>query len=214
MIKSVIKVFSFFFFSLFKTMADSKVGRPSKYDASPSDIRDKRKVLRFTFTLNNPTKEDELKKVQEFLQGERFKKFLFQKEVAPSTGTPHLQGVYEVNAPRTLSAEKKNWSQHGYPSIHLERAVGTWEANVKYVTKSDTRAPGSDPIGGEKMVRSEQDILTEYRHFQEARKGHWHYECRKYWHECKCAIAKIKDHAASKQAQEEIHIKYANWEGF
>lgn len=128
-------------------MADAKKRTP-KYDACPSDIRDMRKVQRFTFTLNNPTELDEKEGVKKVLDDIRYKRYVFQKEIAPNTGTPHLQGVYEAKAPRTLSAEKKYWAKHNYPGIHLERAVSSWENNVAYVTKTESRAKDAVPVAG------------------------------------------------------------------
>lgn len=48
------------------------------------------RVKRFCFTLNNYT-EDDIKKLQEYAQ-EWTQFAIIGKEIAPTTGTPHLQG--------------------------------------------------------------------------------------------------------------------------
>ncbi len=59
---------------------------------------------RWIFTLNNYTdvEVDGLKKEKVF-----FSFLLFGKEVAPTTGTPHLQGYFELPKKKTLGGLKK-----------------------------------------------------------------------------------------------------------
>jgi len=54
------------------------------------------------------------------------------KEVAPTTGTPHLQGYFHLSNPKTMSAVHKSMSQDG---IALLVARGDAEANYEYCSK-------------------------------------------------------------------------------
>lgn len=146
----------------------SKTGRKkgqTKYDPTPADVRDTRKVRRFAFTYHNPTDEDEKSKLPQVFSEKRFAKFSFQKEIAPTTKIPHIQGVYETVNPHTLSAEVKFLGKL-FSGIHIERAVGSWEANLRYVTKEDTRAPGTVPTvrdtHKERLVEKNLNALRQY----------------------------------------------------
>lgn len=62
--------------------------------------KDKTKSRKFVFTLNNYT-DAELKRIREY--PECLKYIAFEKEVAPSTGTPHLQGFLYTWEPMRIS---------------------------------------------------------------------------------------------------------------
>lgn len=83
----------------------------------------------FTFTLNNYTQTnvDTLDKIFE----KEAKYGVYGREIAPTTGTPHLQGyVYWKNA-KTLSATIKTIGQ----GAHCEVAKGSPKDNQAYCTK-------------------------------------------------------------------------------
>lgn len=66
----------------------------------------------------------------------------WQLEVAPTTGTPHIQAFVRFNRALTRVAVARL-----YPSAHLQPADGNEEALVAYCTKEDSRAgaPYADP---------------------------------------------------------------------
>lgn len=60
-------------------------------------------------------------------------KWAVQEELAPTTGTPHLQGSVWLK-------RKKRFTQLGFPAIHSE-AIKNWEQSVTYCTREDKRKP-------------------------------------------------------------------------
>ena len=68
---------------------------------------------------------------------------VFQKEVCPTTQTPHIQGYLYFSQP-------KDWghvsgylrSQRSIGNLHLESARGSVDSNVEYCTKEDSRQAG------------------------------------------------------------------------
>ncbi|UNY50594.1 replication associated protein [Chifec virus UA13_1727] len=96
-------------------------------------------VRRFCFTLNNYSDED-VEKCKSFITT-KCKYGIFGKEVAPTSGTPHLQGFCSLNKPMRFSAIKKSLNN----SIHLEKANGSDEQNQKYCSKSGEVFEAGDP---------------------------------------------------------------------
>lgn len=68
--------------------------------------------------------------------------FVYQRELAPTTGQLHVQGYVEFNKQTTMSRCK---AFLGRPDAHLERANGSSDDNIAYCTKEDSRAPGAAP---------------------------------------------------------------------
>jgi len=83
------------------------------------------KVRNYCFTLNNHTSEDE--EVVRAWEGVKY--LVAGREVAPSTGTPHLQGFVVFTNARTLGGLKKLDSR-----IHWEAAV-TVDQAIEYCKK-------------------------------------------------------------------------------
>lgn len=83
---------------------------------------------RWCFTLNNPTADSHVA-----LQCLPYEFLCFGKELAPSTGTPHLQGYIIMKSNQRMSAMIKK-----IPGAHLEAAKGTTEQNVAYCMKEGT----------------------------------------------------------------------------
>lgn len=84
---------------------------------------------RYCFTVNNYTEQD----VNEIRSWEKSVKYLiFGYEIAPTTGTAHLQGyVHFINA-RSFSSMKNK-----IPNIHLEVAKGNDQQNKEYCSKGN-----------------------------------------------------------------------------
>lgn len=86
-------------------------------------------AVKWVFTLNNWTQEE-----FDILKNVGSKILIIGKEVAPTTGTPHLQGYIEFKKkerPKELIKIDR---------IHWEIAKGTRESNLAYCTKQDANA--------------------------------------------------------------------------
>lgn len=113
-------------------------------------------VRRFCFTWNSYTNDD-LEKCKAFF--EAFAKYgIVGKELAPTTGLPHLQGFCTLNKPMRFSAIKK----HLHNSIHIEKANGSDEQNQKYCSKTgDFYEKGSPSRQGSRTdLQSVVDDIT------------------------------------------------------
>ncbi|AEL87792.1 putative replication-associated protein [Bat faeces associated cyclovirus 4] len=87
-------------------------------------------VRRFCFTWNNPTELD-FALCSEFIK--KYCKYgIVGKEIAPTTGTLHLQGFCNLQKPMRFSTIKQRLDNR----IHLEKANGSDEENQKYCSKS------------------------------------------------------------------------------
>lgn len=78
----------------------------------------------FVFTINNPTADamDKLKPESKYL--------VYGEEIAPTTGTPHLQGYCELKK-RTRFAKLKSL----IPTAHIEKRKGTAKEAADYCKK-------------------------------------------------------------------------------
>lgn len=79
----------------------------------------------FTFTLNNYTPEEENK-----IKSVECRYIIFGHEVAPDTGTPHLQGYIQFQRKMSPTYVKRIC-----PRIHWENAKGNGEQNKTYCSK-------------------------------------------------------------------------------
>lgn len=85
-----------------------------------------KRARRWTFTLNNYSNDDELK-----IQNYNNKFLIYGREIAPVTGTPHLQGYIEFKSPKKFETLIRH-----HPSMHWEIARKTRQANINYCKKS------------------------------------------------------------------------------
>lgn len=101
---------------------------------------------RWIFTLNNPTDEEKLFFSQACPSSPLYKGLAFQQEIAPDTGTVHIQGFVIFCRPTTLLQARSHseWSLRA----HWEVSNGTPKQCVAYVTKLESR----DPQFGEPVV--------------------------------------------------------------
>lgn len=68
---------------------------------------------------------------------------IYQPEIAPSTGTPHLQGFLRFKTRRTLGKIQSLF----LPEVaHLTLAKGSDAENEEYCSKEDSRAPGGEVV--------------------------------------------------------------------
>lgn len=109
------------------------------------------KARSFTFTLNNYTDDE-----QHLVQSLSCKYLVFGREIAPETGTPHLQGFVTFPNPRSCAAVRRL-----LPRCHWEVAVASAAANRVYCTKSgDFHEAGHlPPDGGVLEVDRWRDII-------------------------------------------------------
>lgn len=128
------------------------------------------------FTLNNWTIEQK-EHVFSYLK-QNCVKFIFGEEVAPTTGTQHLQGAFILKTKQRFSQIKKALN---IKSIHLEKIKGTWEQNIIYCSK------GKNIQTNIKLPYSGQDLITELSNWQldiiniiknkpDKRKVYWYYD--------------------------------------
>lgn len=70
---------------------------------------------------------------------------IFQEEIAPGTGTPHLQAYVRFAEPKDFGRVRNIlFSGEGLVHGHIAGARGSVMANIEYCSKADSRAPGED----------------------------------------------------------------------
>lgn len=74
---------------------------------------------------------------------EGFQYVIWGEEVAPGTGTPHLQGYVELTSKRTMGGLKK---LIGVSTIHLEKAKGNCAQNQSYCKKDGNWSEFGSPL--------------------------------------------------------------------
>ena len=84
----------------------------------------------WAFTHNNYTNES-----IEAIKNLDCKYLVFGREVAPSTGTPHIQGYINFVCQKSWSKCRKLFS--GLIQAHIFPAIGSHEQNFRYCTKED-----------------------------------------------------------------------------
>lgn len=116
------------------------------------------------FTINNPLASEDgyLRALVETSSAEYI---VWEHEVAPTTGTKHIQGYIYVKNPRCLSGMTKL-----LPRAHLEKAKGTPEQNRIYCTKEETEhfEVGVMPQAGKRNdIRAVKDMIKENKSMPE-----------------------------------------------
>nr|ATQ39402.1 replicase [Cyclovirus sp.] len=97
-------------------------------------------VRRFCFTWNNYSVVDTITVKNFFV--EYCKYAIAGEEIAPTTGTAHLQGFCNLNKPMRFSTIKKHLSD----AIHIEKANGSDIQNQEYCRKAGTWFEQGTPI--------------------------------------------------------------------
>lgn len=96
----------------------------------------------WVFVLNNPREEDDFYAATLASKVDMVY-FVFQREIAPTTRTPHLQGYFYLREPRTTDQIHAG-KYFGEQKAGLKYAGGSAKKNRVYCTKEDTRAPGAE----------------------------------------------------------------------
>lgn len=92
------------------------------------------------FTVNNWTEEQK----HDILNEERFSYVIVGEEIAPSTGTPHLQGYAEFPKVTKFGVFAKKYH------LHFETCQASSEANIEYCKKDGIFQERGIPKGGPK----------------------------------------------------------------
>jgi len=112
-------------------------------------------------TLNNPT-DDDIEKWDSAFEEGSIVYLCYQREIAPSTGTPHLQGYTVLSKVARLGGVKRIFGS----AIHAVRSNGTPSANRDYCSKkqegsSDFKEFGTLPADPKRGKRSDFDAFKE-----------------------------------------------------
>lgn len=104
----------------------------------------------FTFTINNYTENQADTLKQHLLDSFNIRYMIAGKEIAPTTGTKHIQGFLFTNNPVNQSAVIKKLKQFNSP--HIEIAKGTPLQNKNYCSKENNLLfeYGEIPINGKR----------------------------------------------------------------
>lgn len=87
------------------------------------------RVARWVFTINNYDWED-INRLENIRRMPTFRFMIYGKETGEETGTPHLQGYMEFNAPVYRTTLRKQLQR-----AYLEPAKGSQEENIEYCSK-------------------------------------------------------------------------------
>jgi len=105
---------------------------------------------KWCFTKHGKTVDELILWGNIFLTEIKFTYCIWQIELAPTTGAPHIQGYAITPTPIRMSGVKKLLSD----DVHIEIARGTNEQNITYCSKAESRAPntltytiGTPPVG-------------------------------------------------------------------
>lgn len=109
------------------------------------------------FTLNNYTAADE-EKLAATAQDERVKYLVYGRELAPETGTPHLQGYIELDRRFRLGQLKR---LGGLGGAHLEAARGSGQSNREYCVKDRDVVEFGEACAAGQGRRSDIDNVRE-----------------------------------------------------
>lgn len=163
---------------------------------------------RWTFTKNNhgTTKEALKEWVESIKEDKKVGYFVAGFEVAPQTGTLHLQGYVEWTVRRKLSTIKNLLKDTLLDGAHWEKSKGTAEQNLSYCSKED-----EDPVlvGSPQATQGQRmDVASLLERVQAgdsdlelaAAYPHAHARFSKY---CEMMRAKYRAAAARKEREEE-----------
>ncbi len=100
------------------------------------------KSRNWCWTVNNYT-DDDLKKIDDWHKAHSDSYIIYGKEVAPTTGTPHLQGYTHLTQPRAWTAIKKL----GPRLSNIKACKGSPKENITYCSKEgDVTTYGPEPM--------------------------------------------------------------------
>lgn len=121
----------------------------------------------WTLTLNNYSDNDEAI-WNTVVENGKASYICYQKETAPSTGTPHLQGYVVFPKKIRRSGVKKALQSTAVCAV---RSDGTPSANRAYCSKSETATPGTFKEFGEIPEDPARGVRTDFQVFKDAVKS-------------------------------------------
>lgn len=131
---------------------------------------------KWCFTLNNYTQED-IEQLNERLN--KFcKKFLFQEEIAPETGTEHLQGAIILKDSKYMTWVKNNINEKAHWEIMRNE-----KASFDYCKKEETRN-GSGRIWENKQIIKLYDSFL-YNECGWIKECEWFENCNEVFTNCR-----------------------------
>ena len=133
-----------------------------------------------SYTLNNHSEQQYLL-LKNIGEEKTCVRYSMQEEIAPTTGTPHIQGYFEFKNNRALSG-----FQRKFPGIHVEKA-NNMDASFNYGLKDESRKPGGKrdskvprtmkcPLGGNKPYPWQQQLLDICAKEPDDRTLRWYYD--------------------------------------
>lgn len=134
------------------------IDNPVMYAEEDYTSKSTKTARKYVFTLNRNL--DEFKAWWAALDKEDFKGkvnyFVFQEEIAPRTGNPHIQGYINLKSPCRGTTLKKLIHR----DVWFQVARGDDVQNQAYCTKDDTRAPGGmrEELGRPQAQGARNDI--------------------------------------------------------
>ncbi|QDJ95233.1 replication-associated protein [Capybara virus 13_cap1_257] len=99
-------------------------------------------IKNWVFTLNNPSEDFEARLLETLEANANFKFVAGQREIAPTTGTEHFQGLVVLEEKKRLSWLREFFSD----TAHFEVMRGRIPQALAYCTKEETRKPHYEPI--------------------------------------------------------------------
>lgn len=119
---------------------------------------------RWCFTWNNYDEQEAINKLSSIQRMGFALRIVVGREIAPSTGTPHLQGYIHFSKRFTMNKVKSDLNQ----TVHLEIARGSEDQNIRYCSKGenlliDWAHPAYDVQSVERRLLKKQDKQEETR---------------------------------------------------
>lgn len=114
------------------------------FDLEAGSGSSNKKYYDYCFTYNNYTEEVE-NGLRTFADTE-CTYLTYQREIAPETGTHHLQGFFRFKSRRSFLAIKRVLSTLGCPGISLRVRRGTVDQAIDYCHKEESRNPDNPEI--------------------------------------------------------------------
>lgn len=112
----------------------------------------KQKARRWCFTWNNYT--DETVEGLKGLSAEKVDYLIVGFEIAPTTGTPHLQGYVEFKTPMAGSTVKSRLDpvKKTKSAVSVRHCAGSRDENIAYVRKSESKDPAKTCEDGSPLI--------------------------------------------------------------
>lgn len=109
----------------------------------------------WAWTLNNYT-EEELAQMKVFCE-KNCDKYGYTKEIAPTTGTPHLQGFWSFKNARYKKSLEKTW-----PRVSMRRCEGSEVQNKNYIIKTlSSEIEQKNLLNNQDLIKIE--MMEEYK---------------------------------------------------